>query len=153
MQSSTRSHSSRTIHNHSKPTQNKSPNPNTYTSTMYPITVLSLLTLPFLALCAPQGLEVQLIGAYYCTGTHWTGGCAWTAALAGNCVNIDSPSETSFSFGPDQGLVCKLFEIANCQTGGTVIGGIRYPGWADVSAMTQNRGLSVVRSWRCEGDY
>ena len=98
-------------------------------------------------------LEVQLIGAYYCTGTHWTGGCAWTAALAGNCVNIDNPSGTSFSFGPDQGLVCKLFESANCQTGGTVIGGISYPGWADVSAMTQNRGLSVVRSWRCQGEY
>jgi hypothetical protein len=124
-----------------------------YTSTMYPITVLSLLTLPLLTLCAPQGLEVQLIGAYYCTGTHWTGGCAWTAALAGNCVNIDNPSGTSFSFGPDQGLVCKLFESVNCQTAGTVIGGIMYPGWADVSAMTQNRGLSVVRSWRCEGEY
>jgi hypothetical protein len=121
-----------------------------YTTIMYPLTILSMLALPHLTLSAPQGVQVQLIGAYYCTATHWTGGCAWTQATEGNCVNIENPSGASFSFGPDKSLVCKLYESANCQMGGTVVGGIRYPGWLDVSAMTRNEGLSIVRSWRCE---
>jgi hypothetical protein len=119
-----------------------------YTTIMYPVTLLSMLTLPLLTLSAPQGVQVKLIGAYYCTGTNWTGGCAWTAASS--CVNIDNPSETSFSFGPDQSLVCKLYESADCQMGGTVVGGISYPGWPDVSEMTQHEGLSIVKSWKCE---
>ena len=119
---------------------------------MYPLSLVSLLSLPILTLSAPQGVQVELIGAYYCTGTHWTGGCAWTEAIQGNCVNIENPSGTSFSFGPDPSLVCKLYENADCQMGGTVIGAISYPGWADVSAMTQNDGLSIVRSWNCESE-
>src|SRR2546421_12848049 len=113
-----------------------------YSTIMYPFMLLFMFALPLPSLSAPQANQIHLIGAYYCTGTHWTGGCAWTAALAGNCVNIDNPSGTSFSFGPDQGLVCKLFEIANCQTGGTVIGGVRDPGWARCGALRPETGVS-----------
>jgi hypothetical protein len=123
-----------------------------YSTIGYSLTLLSILILPHFALSAPQGVQVQLIGAYYCTGTHWTGGCGWTEATEGNCVNIDNPSGTSFSFGPDKPLICKLYESANCEIGGTVVGGIRYPGWPDVSAMTQNEGLGIVRSWKCKSE-
>ena len=113
-----------------------------------------LLTLPLLTLSAPapapQGVEVRLIGAYYCTGTQWTGGCAFTEAIHRNCVNIFNPAGTAFSFGPSPGLVCKLYEEADCHVGGTVVGGIVYPGWPDVGAVTQNEGLGVVKSWMCE---
>jgi hypothetical protein len=121
-----------------------------YSTIMYPFMLLFMFALPLPSLSAPQGNQVHLIGAYYCTGTHWTGGCAWTEAIDGNCVNIDRPSGSSFSFGPDAPLICKLYEAADCRPSGTVVGGIRYPGWPDVSAMTQNEGLSIVRSWKCE---
>jgi len=134
-------------------TPNQYPKPYTkLTTAMYPFALLSMLTLPLLTFSAPQGVQVRLIGAYYCTGPNWTGGCAWTEAVDGNCVNIENPSGTSFSFGPDKGLVCKLFTEVNCEMGGTVVGGIAYPGWPDVTAVTQNEGLSIARSWRCESE-
>jgi hypothetical protein len=74
-----------------------------------------------------------------------TGGCAWTEATEGNCFNIGNPSATLFSFDLDETLVCKLYEAANCQMGGTVVGGISYPGWPEVNAMTQNKGLISVK--------
>lgn len=123
-----------------------------YTKIVYPLTLLSMIALSRLTLSAPQGIQIQVPGAYYCTSTNWAGGCAWSEATEEKCINIEKPSGTSFSFGPDKSLVCKLYESANCQAGGTVVGGIRYPGWPDVSAMTQNEGLSVARSWKCKSE-
>ena len=123
---------------------------------MYPITLLAaltFLTLPLTVLSSPIGdtvIPVDNLGVYYCTGPNWTGGCGWTMTSGGACHEIDNPSGTSFSFGPDQYLDCKIFQSANCGGGGVTLGGIYKPGYPDVSVLVRPGEVDTFRSYRCQ---
>ena len=128
------------------------------TSILYPLALLFLLCallLPLSALAAPISTPppnqvVPIKGVYYCTGPNWTGGCAWIDSTTEHCVNIENAGGLDFSFGPDHGLVCNLYEGANCQP--NEVGGLTYPGSADVSKwepLVFAGDMKTVASWKC----
>lgn len=82
-------------------------------------------------------IEEVLPGVYICTGKNWTGNCYWEDAVPGYCHQYNLGK--SSSFGPDEGLICDIYDTNNCKGSFTPI---IYPGL--------HNGLEGNRqSWKC----
>jgi hypothetical protein len=77
-------------------------------------------------------------GVYICTGKNWTGNCYWENAVPGYCHQYNLG--TSSSFGPDDGLICDIYETNNCK--GSNFVPVDFPGLAN--GLEGNR-----QSWKC----
>ena len=88
-------------------------------------------------------------GYYFCSEAHWKGDCGWQPLGQ----QISWTTGWSGSFGPDHGVVCKIYDDFMCAT--SDVGAIRYPGIADLSTDQTLRQVLVdgPHCVSCEKDY
>ena len=89
-------------------------------------------------------------GVYWCTLRDWQGLCDWIA-LPDLASGMYWEPGWQGSIGPDHGVVCQLYEDTSCQ--GTSVGGISYPGIADVADnYNLHAQLSEPKCLKCQSD-
>lgn len=96
---------------------------------------------------------------YICQLPHWQGKCEYwpieaTDEIQAPCLSFPYPtSSTAVSFGPDPGVVCKVYMDDECSMDNTPYAPeINFPGWTDLEKHGSNGGFGWARykCWQSE---
>ncbi len=94
------------------------------------------------------------LGLYTCAAAHWQGFCSWLPVtdrdeLNAPCYPLPFPDQSSISFGPDRGVMCKVYLDLGCARGSLGIILIQSPGASQMSkqSSTQASGSTRFKCW------
>ena len=94
----------------------------------------------------------QNVGLYMCSEPDWNGTCHWAipeGILDANsdtiCHDLPYSNSIFISFGPDTGIICKVWVGRYCEKWGDLI---EYPGWPSLPR-TQHPLFGVFNSYQC----
>jgi hypothetical protein len=79
---------------------------------------------------------------YRCDGVNWQNNCY----LITNPTDCHNRLGALGSYGPDKGLTCHMYTMADCHGDQA---SIQYPGTGSVSGF-ESRNRFYIRSWRCD---